>query len=148
MSILNCYVLNTRTIFSIPLKDKISIKKNEYSTIDILKKYIWECEKVNFKFTDNASNLKLWHVNVEDVVGIFNEVDIKQKLKGNKMNPNFLFNKYFIDKPSEGNIHIIIQLTSTLIFYFLKKIILLFYFFYNILITFISTYALYRSMAY
>ncbi|CAB5386898.1 unnamed protein product [Rhizophagus irregularis] len=60
------------TIFSIPLSDKISIEKEEYSieslTIDILKKYIWEREEKNLKFTDNASELELWHVNVEEVV--------------------------------------------------------------------------------
>jgi hypothetical protein len=132
--LLSCYVLGTGTIFSIPFSDKIVIKKEEYSieslTIDILKKYIWECEKENLKFTDNAFKLDLWHVNVEEVVDIFNEDDIVQKLKGNKMKPNFLFSRYFIDKPSEGNIHIIIQPPATTgkclsIFYFSKKIILL-----------------------
>ncbi|PKY63232.1 hypothetical protein RhiirA4_491474 [Rhizophagus irregularis] len=70
--LLSCYVLGKGTIFLIPLSNKISIEKEEYSieslTIDILKKYIWE-----------------------QVVGIFNEVDIEQKLEGNKMKPNFLF---------------------------------------------------------
>ncbi|PKY49591.1 hypothetical protein RhiirA4_528156 [Rhizophagus irregularis] len=44
--LLSCYVLSTGIIFSIPLNNKIVIKKEEYSieslTIDILKKYIWE----------------------------------------------------------------------------------------------------------
>ncbi|RGB29766.1 hypothetical protein C1646_672199 [Rhizophagus diaphanus] len=115
--LLSCYVLGTGTIFSIPLSNKISIKKKEYSlellTINILKKYIWECEKEILNFADNASKLEFWHVNVEDVVGVFNEDDIKQKLKGNKMKPNFLFRKYFINKPPKGNIHIIIQLPAT-----------------------------------
>lgn len=130
--LLSCYVLGTGTIFSIPLSNKIVIKREEYSieslTIDILKKYIWEREKENLKFTDNASKLDLWHVNIEEVVDIFNEDDIVQKLEGNKMKPNFLFNRYFIDKPPVGNIHIIIQQPATTgkcypIFYFSKKII-------------------------
>ncbi|CAB4475965.1 hypothetical protein RhiirA1_495218 [Rhizophagus irregularis] len=115
--LLSCYVLGTGTIFSIPLSNKIVIKREEYSieslTIDILKKYIWEREKENLKFTDNASKLDLWHVNIEEVVDIFNEDDIVQKLEGNKMKPNFLFNRYFIDKPPVGNIHIIIQQPAT-----------------------------------
>ncbi|CAB5291204.1 unnamed protein product [Rhizophagus irregularis] len=115
--LLSCYVLSTGTIFSIPLSNKIVIKREEYSieslTIDILKKYIWEREKENLKFTDNASKLDLWHVNIEEVVDIFNEDDIVQKLEGNKMKPNFLFNRYFIDKPPVGNIHIIIQQPAT-----------------------------------
>ncbi|GBC22021.2 hypothetical protein GLOIN_2v1482214 [Rhizophagus irregularis DAOM 181602=DAOM 197198] len=72
--LLSCYVLGKGTIFSIPLSDKISIEKEEYFieslTIDILKKYIWK-----------------------QVVGVFNKVDIKQKLEGNKMKPNFLFSR-------------------------------------------------------
>ncbi|CAB5379351.1 unnamed protein product [Rhizophagus irregularis] len=115
--LLSCYVLGTGTIFSIPLSDKIVIKREEYSieslTIDILKKYIWEREKENLKFTDNASKLDLWHVNIEEVVDIFNEDDIVQKLEGKKMKPNFLFSRYFIDKPPMGNIHIIIQQPAT-----------------------------------
>ncbi|CAB5198247.1 unnamed protein product [Rhizophagus irregularis] len=95
--LLSCYVLGKGTIFSIPLSDKISIEKEEYSieslTIDILKKYIWKREEKNLKFADNASELELRHVNVKEVLGVFNEVDIKQKLEGNKMKPNFLFSR-------------------------------------------------------
>ncbi|EXX66378.1 hypothetical protein RirG_124380 [Rhizophagus irregularis DAOM 197198w] len=51
-------------------------------------------KKKNLKFADNASELELWHVNVvKEVVGVFNKVDIKQKLEGNKMKPNFLFSR-------------------------------------------------------
>ena len=116
--LLNCFVLGTGTGFSIPLSEKVSIKEDEYSieslTIDILKKYIWEREKDNLKdLTNNASKLELWHVNVEEVVDVFNEDDIVQKLGGQKMKPNFLFSDYFQGQPQVRNIHIIIQPPTT-----------------------------------
>ncbi|GES76291.1 hypothetical protein GLOIN_2v1773495 [Rhizophagus clarus] len=81
--LLSCFVLGTGTIFSIPLSEKVTIKKDEFSikslTIDILKKH---------------------------------EDDI-QKLGGNKMKPNFLFSKYFIEEPPAGKIHIIVQPPAT-----------------------------------
>ena len=146
--LLNCFVLGTGTGFSIPLSEKVSIKEDEYSikslTIDILKKYIWEREKDNLKdLTNNASKLELWHVNVEEVVDIFNENDIVQKLEGNKMKPNFLFSNYFSGQPPAGKIHIIIQPPATtgkclLIFYFSNKENFAICFLYNVLITFVS----------
>ncbi|RGB43525.1 hypothetical protein C1646_737945 [Rhizophagus diaphanus] len=115
--LLSCYVLGTGTIFSIPLGDRILVKKEEYPlkflSIDILKKFIWEREKEHFEFTDNASKLDLWHVNVEEVVDVNNEDDIVQKLGGNKMKPNFLFSEYFRDQPPANKIHIIIQPLAT-----------------------------------
>jgi hypothetical protein len=126
--VLNCFVLNTGTIFSVPLGEKVSIKEEEVLikslTTDLLKEYIWEHRKIIF--------LKIllttlpWHVNVEEVVDVFNGDDIAQKLGGNKMKPNFLFSKYFIDEPSAGKIHIIIQWPAItgkcpLIFHFSKK---------------------------
>src|SRR6266540_4256915 len=146
--LLNCFILGTGTGFSIPLSEKDSIKNDDYSinslTIDILKKYIWEWEKDILKdLTNHASKLKLWHVNVKEVVDVLNEDDIVQKLKGNKMKPNFLFSNYFSDQPPAGKIHIIIQPPITtdkclLILTSRKKIISLFCFLYNVLITFVS----------
>ncbi|GBB99880.1 hypothetical protein RclHR1_36690001 [Rhizophagus clarus] len=76
--LLSCFVLGTGTIFSIPLSEKVTIKKDEFSikslTIDILKKYIWERENDILKnLTNDASKLNLWHVNVEEVVDISNK---------------------------------------------------------------------------
>ncbi len=146
--LLNCFILGTGTGFSIPLSEKVSIKNDDYSinslTIDILKKYIWEWEKDILKdLTNHASKLKLWHVNVKEVVDVLNEDDIVQKLKGNKMKPNFLFSNYFSDQPPAGKIHIIIQPPITTDKWLLclpsrKKIISLFCFLYNVLITFVS----------
>ncbi|CAG8640318.1 11576_t:CDS:2, partial [Funneliformis caledonium] len=91
----------TGTIHTIPFGEKVSVEKYEYPikslSINILKKYIWEREKDILKdLTNHASKLEFWHVNVEEVVDVFNEDDIVQKLGGNKMKPNFLFSDYFI----------------------------------------------------
>ncbi|CAG8628921.1 16400_t:CDS:2 [Funneliformis caledonium] len=101
--LLNCFVLGTGTGFSIPLSEKVSIKNDDYFikslTIDILKEYIWERKNNILKdLTNDASKLELWLVNVEEVVDVFNEDDIVQKLEGNKMKPNFLFSNYFSDQ--------------------------------------------------
>ncbi|CAI2169618.1 7253_t:CDS:2 [Funneliformis geosporum] len=111
---LNCFVLGTGTIFSIPLSEKIPINKVEVPikslTIDFLKEYIYERKNNILKdLTNDASKLELWHVNVEEVVDVFNEDDIVQKLGGNKMKPTFLFSDYFSDQPPARKIHIIIQ---------------------------------------
>ena len=85
-------------------------------TFDILKKYIWERENNILKdLTNDASKLELWLVNVEEVVDVFNEDDIVQKLEGNKMKPNFLLSDYFSvsDSPPQRNIHIIIHRPPT-----------------------------------
>ncbi|UZO20554.1 uncharacterized protein OCT59_012977 [Rhizophagus irregularis] len=112
--LVNCSVLGTVTIFSIPLSDKITIKNDEYITksltFDILKKYIWERENNILKYlTNDASKLDLWRVDVEEVVDVLTEDDIIQKLGGKKMSPHFLFRNHFNDQLSEGKIHIIIQ---------------------------------------
>src|SRR5688572_20891758 len=111
---LNCFVLGTGLILTIPFGESVSVEKYEYHTkslpINILKKYIWEWEKDNLKdFTNNSSKLELWYANAKEVGDVFNEDDIVQKLGGQKMKPNFLFSNYFQDQPPARNIHIIIQ---------------------------------------
>ena len=135
--LLNCFVLGTGTGFSIPLSEKVSIKNDDYSvkslTIDILKEYIWERKNNILKdLTNDASKLELWHVNVEEVVDVFNEDDIVQKLEGNKMKPNSLFSKYFIGEPPAGKVHIIIQPSAAT-----SKCLLIFFFFLAILNSYI-----------
>ncbi|CAG8594823.1 3640_t:CDS:2 [Funneliformis caledonium] len=78
---LSCFVLGTRTIFSVPFCEKISIKKSDISvkllTIDLLKEYIWEWKNNILKdLTNNASKFDLWHVNVDEVVDVSNEEDV------------------------------------------------------------------------
>lgn len=111
--LLNYFILDTGIDFSIPLSKKISIKNDDYFikllTINIFKKYIWKCKNNIFKdLTNDAFKLELWYVNIKEIVNIFNEDDIIQKLKGNKMKPNFVFSKYFIGKPLAKKIYIII----------------------------------------
>ncbi|RGB24210.1 hypothetical protein C1646_676537 [Rhizophagus diaphanus] len=117
---LNCFVLDTEVHFPIPLDEKVSVGKYEYSieslSISILKKYIWEREEEILKdLTNNVSKLDLWHVNVEKVVNVSNEDDIVRKLGGNKMEPNFLLSDYFSvsDPPPKRNINIIIHRPTT-----------------------------------
>ncbi|CAB5180818.1 unnamed protein product [Rhizophagus irregularis] len=88
--LINCFVLGTETIFSIPLSDEVFISKVKYLTksltFDILKKYIWERENNILKdLTNDASKLNLWYVDVEEVVDVFTEDDIVRKLGGKKM---------------------------------------------------------------
>lgn len=127
---LSCFVLGVGTIFSISLSEKIPIKQDEVPikllTINFLKEYIYERKNNILKdLTNDASKLDLWLVNVKEVVDVFNEYDIVQKLGGKKMVPNFLFSEFFAYEPQAGNIHIIIQLPATtgkcLNFLFLKK---------------------------
>ncbi|CAG8480335.1 11359_t:CDS:2 [Funneliformis mosseae] len=75
------FVLGTRTIFSVPFCEKISIKKSDISvkllTIDLLKEYIWEWKNNILKdLTNNASKFDLWHVNVDEVVDFSTEEDV------------------------------------------------------------------------
>ncbi|CAB5368102.1 unnamed protein product [Rhizophagus irregularis] len=65
--------------------DKITIKNDEYITksltFDILKKYIWERENNILKYlTNDASKLDLWHVDVEEVVDVLTEDDIRRRI--------------------------------------------------------------------
>ncbi|GBB96505.1 hypothetical protein RclHR1_02770007 [Rhizophagus clarus] len=110
---LGCYVPAIGIFFSIPLTKKIFIKNAEISidklTIDFLKKYIWEQEYNNLKeLVNDASQLNLWHVNVDDADDVYTEEDIVQKLGGRKMKPLRLFNYYF-NHLEVGKTHIIIQ---------------------------------------
>ncbi len=50
-----------------------------------------------------------WYINIEQVVNVFIEDNIIQKLEGNKMKSNFLFNNYFSDQLLTRKIYIIIQ---------------------------------------
>ncbi|PKY41400.1 hypothetical protein RhiirA4_454973 [Rhizophagus irregularis] len=46
------------------------------------------------RFISNASKLDLWRVDIKEVVDVFTEDDIVQKLRGNKMRPHFPFSNY------------------------------------------------------
>ena len=128
---LNCFVLDTGVLFPIPLGEKVSVEKYEYSieslSIGTFKEYIWERKNNILKdLTNDVSKLDLWRVNVAEVVNVSNEDDIVRKLRGDKMKANFLLRDYFSDPPPERNIHIIIHRPATtskclLIFYFSKK---------------------------
>jgi hypothetical protein len=152
--LLGCYVPNIGIPFSIPLTEKISIEDAEIPidqlNIDCLKQYILKKNNKFKKLVDDASELDLWRVNIDDADDVYTEEDIVQKLGGVKMKPFLLFNDYFNQPLDKGKIHIIImQPPATTgeclpIFYLSnKKIISLFCFLYNVLTIFISAYALY-----
>jgi hypothetical protein len=66
--VLNCFVLNTGTIFSVPFGEKVSIKEEEVLikslTTDLLKEYIWEQKNNILKdLTNDASKLDLCNLN-------------------------------------------------------------------------------------
>jgi len=142
---LNCYVPAIGIILSIPLTEKIYIKKEEYDikslTIDIFKKYIYERKNNILKdLTNDASDLDLWHVNVDYADGVYTEEYIVQKLGGEKMMPHFLFNNCFSQPLEARKIHIIITGECP---NFLPLEQRKFRFLYNVLTIFIPAYALY-----
>ncbi|CAB4419623.1 unnamed protein product [Rhizophagus irregularis] len=117
---LNCFVLDTGVLFPIPLGEKVSVEKYEYSiellSVGTFKEYIWEHKNNILKdLTNDVSKLDLWRVNIAEVVNVSNEDDIVRELKGDKMKANFLLSDYFSvsDPPPQRNIHIIIHRPPT-----------------------------------
>ena len=111
--LLGCYVPNIGIPFSIPLTEKISIEDAEIPidqlNIDCLKQYILKKNNKFKKLVDDASELDLWRVNIDDADDVYTEEDIVQKLGGEKMKPLRKFNHYFNQSIDEGKIHIIIM---------------------------------------
>ncbi|GBC04664.1 hypothetical protein RclHR1_00580029 [Rhizophagus clarus] len=96
--------------------DKIKINLKIFK-VGHLRDHIYNIKKI-----DNKYEIKLWKVNNIDkdrIENDFTEHDIAQKLKGQEMQNNNLFNKYFKDelanhnKIEMENIHIIVMIPAT-----------------------------------